>query len=219
MAQKEQEVLVSSAAGLGAAIGVESGSELGEVEAVRARGYWELVWRRFRRDKIAIASGIFVIFLISLAFGGAPIAKHYIGHGPNEIFTGTAAVETTSLLPANPWTHIDNYYTNKSDVLVLGAANRLGQDEFLRLLYGARVSLEVAILSTIGVMIIGVILGAMAGYFRGWIDTTISRITEVTMAFPLLLFIVALAATIGPQLDAITFGGIFPKGVFTPVLI
>ncbi|HKG43253.1 MAG TPA: ABC transporter permease [Gaiellaceae bacterium] len=218
MAQKEQEVLVSSAAGLGAAIGVESGSELGEVEAVRARGYWELVWRRFRRDKIAIASGIFVIFLISLAFGGAPIAKHYIGHGPNEIFTGTAAVETTSLLPANPWTHIDNYYTNKSDVLVLGAANRLGQDEFLRLLYGARVSLEVAILSTLGVMIIGVILGAMAGYFRGWIDTTISRVTEVTMAFPLLLFVVALAATIGPQLDSITLG-IFPKGVVTLVLI
>jgi len=218
MAQKEKEVLVSSGAGLGAAIGVESGSELGEVEAVRARGYWELVWRRFRRDKVAIASGVFIIFLLLFAFGGAPIAKHYIGHGPNDIFTGTAAVESTSLLPANPWTHIDNYYTNKSDVLVLGAANRLGQDEFLRLSYGARVSLEVAILSTLGVMIIGVILGAMAGYFGGWIDTAISRITEVTMAFPLLLFVVALAATIGPQLDSITLG-IFPKGVVTLVLI
>jgi len=218
MAQKEKEVLVSSGAGLGAAIGVESGSELGEVEAVRARGYWELVWRRFRRDKVAIASGVFIIFLLLFAFGGAPIAKHYIGHGPNDIFTGTAAVESTSLLPANPWTHIDNYYTNKSDVLVLGAANRLGQDEFLRLSYGARVSLEVAILSTLGVMIIGVILGAMAGDFGGWIDTAISRITEVTMAFPLLLFVVALAATIGPQLDSITLG-VFPKGVVTLVLI
>ena len=100
-----------------------------------------------------------------------------------------------SLLPANPWTHIDNYYTNKTDILVLGAANRLGQDEFLRLLYGARVSLEVALLSTFGVMVIGVILGSIAGYFRGWIDTIISRVTEITMAFPLLLFIVALAAT------------------------
>jgi peptide/nickel transport system permease protein len=219
MAQKEQEVLVSSGAGLGAAIGVESGPELGEAEEVRARGYWELVWRRFKRDKIAIASGIFIIFLILVAFGGAPIAKHFIGHGPDDIFTGTAAVELPSLLPANPWTHVDNYYTNKTDILVLGAANRLGQDEFLRLLYGARVSLEVALLSTLGVMIIGVLLGSIAGYFRGWIDTTISRITEVTMAFPLLLFIVALAATVGPQLDAITFGGIFPKGVFTLVLI
>src|SRR5215210_9475582 len=104
MSQKEREIVVSGGAGLGAAVAAESGTEMGELEAVRARGYWELVWRRFRRDKIAIASGVFIIFLLFLAFGGAPIAKHYIGHGPNEIFTGTAAVESTSLLPANPWT-------------------------------------------------------------------------------------------------------------------
>jgi len=220
MAQKEQEVLVSSGAGLATAVGVESGPGLGEAEEqVRARGYWELVWRRFRRDKIAIASGIFVIWLILVAFVGAPIAKHFIGHGPDDIFVGTEAVAPGSLLPANPWTHIENIYTGKTDVLVLGAANRLGQDEFLRLLYGARVSLEVAVLSTIGVMLIGVTLGSIAGYFRGWMDTTISRITEVTMAFPLLLFIVALAATIGPQLDSITIHGIFPNGVVTLVLI
>jgi len=220
MAQREKEVLVSSGgAGLGAAVAVESGSELGEAEAVRARGYWELVWRRFRRDKVAIASGIFIIVLILIAFVGAPIAKHFIGHGPDEIFTGSAAVELPSLLPANPWTHVENVETGKTDIFVLGAANRLGQDEFLRLLYGARVSLEVALLSTLGVMVIGVLLGSIAGYFRGWPDTIISRITEVTMAFPLLLFIVALAATVGPQLDAITFGGLFPNGVVTLVLI
>jgi peptide/nickel transport system permease protein len=219
MSPREQEVVVSSGAGLGASVAAETAGEFGDLEEIRARGYWELVWRRFRRDKVAIASGIFIIVLLLIAFAGAPIAKHFIGHGPDDIFTGTAAVEATSLLPANPWTHIDNYYTDKQDVLVLGAANRLGQDEFLRLLYGARVSLEVALLSTLGVMVIGVILGAIAGYFRGWVDTIISRVTEVTMAFPLLLFIVALAATIGPQLDAITFGGVFPKGVVTLVLI
>jgi peptide/nickel transport system permease protein len=219
MAQREQEVVVpSGGAGLGAAVATETG-DFGGGEEIRARGYWELVWRRFKRDKVAIGSGVFIIFLIFVAFAGAPIAKHYVGHGPDDIFTGTAAVDSVSLLPANPWTHIDNYYTNKQDILVLGGANRLGQDEFLRLLYGARVSLEVALLSTLGVMLIGVILGAIAGYFRGWIDTIISRITEVTMAFPLLLFIIALAATIGPQLDAITIGGLFPKGVVTLVLI
>jgi peptide/nickel transport system permease protein len=220
MAQREQEVVVpSGGAGLGAAVATETGGELGGGEEIRARGYWELVWRRFKRDKVAIGSGIFIIFLIFVAFGGAPIAKHYVGHGPDDIFTGTAAVDSVSLLPANPWTHIDNYYTNKRDILVLGGSNRLGQDEFLRLIYGARVSLEVALLSTFGVMIIGVILGSIAGYFRGWSDTIISRITEVTMAFPLLLFIIALAATIGPQLDSITLGGLFPNGVVTLVLI
>jgi peptide/nickel transport system permease protein len=220
MAELEKEVVVpSGGAGLGAAVAVEGGPELSETEAVRARGYWELVWRRFRRDKVAIASGIFIIFLILVAFVGAPIAKHFIGHGPDEIFTGTAAVEIPSLLPADPWTHVESVETGKTDILVLGGANRLGQDEFLRLLYGARVSLEVALLSTFGVMIIGVLLGSIAGYFRGWIDTTISRVTEVTMAFPLLLFIVALAATVGPQLDSITIRGLFPNGVVTLVLI
>ena len=101
---REQEIVVSSGAGLGAAIATESGAELGALEAVRARGYWELVWIRFRRDKVAIASGISIIVLIAIAFGGAPLAKHYVGHGPNDIFTGTAAVSQPSLLPANPWT-------------------------------------------------------------------------------------------------------------------
>jgi peptide/nickel transport system permease protein len=220
MSQSDREqVVVSGAAGLGAAVATESGGDLGSMEDVRARGYWELVWIRFRRDKVAIAAGLSIIVLILVAFVGAPIAQHYVGHGPNDIFASSPeVVEIPSLLPAGVWTHFENPKTGKTDLLVLGAANRLGQDEFLRLLYGARVSLEVALLSTIGVMFIGVILGATAGYFRGATDTVISRLTEITMAFPLLLFVIALAATIGPRLNAITLG-VFPEGVITLVLI
>ena len=211
--------MLGSQAGLGAAVSAESGVDLGEqIEAVRARGYWELVWLRFRRDKVAIASGIGIIMLILIAFAGAPIAQHYIGHSATDLFLEPPAVSQPGLLPAQPWTHVQNIQTGKTDVLVLGAANRLGQDEFLRLLYGARVSLEVAILSTIGVMIIGVILGSIAGYFGGGIDTVISRVTEITMAFPVLLFVIALAATVGPRLNDITLG-VFPEGVITLVLI
>jgi peptide/nickel transport system permease protein len=220
MSQREQEVVVSSGApgGLLADVASETGGALGDVEEIRARGYWELVWRRFRRDKVAIASGIFIVLLIAIAFGGAPIAQHYIGHSPNQLFLTPPAVSVPSLLPANPGTWITNPNNGHKEILLLGAANRLGQDEFLRLLYGARISLEVAGLSTLGVMIIGVILGATAGYFRGWIDTIISRITEITMAFPILIFVVSLAATIGPQLNNFTLG-FFPKGVLTLVLI
>ena len=100
----------------------------------------------------------------------------------------------------------------------LGADSTLGRDEFLRLLYGAQVSFEVAILATIGAISIGILLGSMAGYFRGWVDTVVSRVTEITMAFPALLFIIALASTVGDQLDNITFGGLFGTGVFTLVL-
>jgi peptide/nickel transport system permease protein len=221
---KSSDVL-GSQAGLGAAVATESGSELGELEEVRARGYWELVWRRFRRDKVAIASGIFIILLLLVAFAGAPIAKHYVGHGPNDLFTAGCCpgskdetVTISGALPGGVWTEFKNPMTGEENVLILGASNRLGQDEFLRLLYGARVSLEVALLSTLGVMFIGVLLGAIAGYFRGWIDTIISRVTEITMAFPVLIFVISLAATVGPRLDSITFG-LFSPGVITLVLI
>src|SRR6266536_1632492 len=216
----DKDVVVSGAAGLGAAIAAESGDVLGGLESVGARGYWELVWCRLRRDKIAIASGIFIVLLIFIAFAGAPIAKRALGHGPNDLFIGSNAV-SPQLQPAGPWTWID--YADKDGhkhhtLLILGASNTLGQDEFLRLLYGARVSLEVAVLSTLGVMIVGVVMGAVAGYFRGWIDAVVSKVTEVTMAFPALLFVIALAATVGPRLDSFTLG-LFGRGVLTLTII
>jgi peptide/nickel transport system permease protein len=223
--QEKPSDVLGSQAGLGAAVASESGGELGELEEVQARGYWELVWRRFRRDKIAIASGVFIVLMILTAFVGASIARKYSGHGPNDIFTVACCpgsedepVATVGLLPHSFWTNFKNPYTGKDNVMVLGASNRLGQDEFLLLLYGARVSLEVALFSTLGVMIIGVILGSIAGYFRGWTDTIISRVTEIAMAFPVLLFVIALAATVGPRLNNITFG-VFPEGVVTLILI
>jgi peptide/nickel transport system permease protein len=215
MADRE---LVSSQAGLAAAVAVESGPDLGEgTEPVRARSYWEQVWIRLRRDKVAMASGLFIIFLVIVAAVGGPIAAHFLKHGPNDIFfTGV----NDDLLPVGPWTHIDDtLHPGQKTLFILGADGTLGRDEFLRLLYGARVSLEVAVLSTIGVMSIGILMGVTAGYFRGWIDAGISRVIEVTMAFPALLFIIALAATIGERLNNITIGGLFGKGVVTLVLV
>ena len=91
------------------------------------------------------------------------------------------------------------FETGKTDLLVLGADGSLGRDEFLRLLYGGRVSLQVALISTFFVMLIGVTMGAVAGYYRGWVDTIVARLTEITMAFPALLFIIALASTAGSR--------------------
>jgi len=215
---KERE-LVSAQAGLAAAIAVESGAGLGEgTEPVKARSYWEQVWIRFKRDRVAMASGIFIVFLVLVAIFGGPLAATLLGHGPNDIFF---AGVNQDLLPVGPWTHVSVGPENpgKTTLFILGADGTLGRDEFLRLLYGARVSLEVAVLSTLGVMTVGVIMGTIAGYFRGWIDTIISRIIEVTMAFPALLFIIALAATIGDRLNNITLGGTFGKGVITLFLV
>jgi peptide/nickel transport system permease protein len=214
--QERQAELIGSQAGLAGAVAVETGPDFGEAE-IRARGYWEQVWLRFRRDKVAIASGIFIIFLILLAIFGGPIAQHFLGHGPNDIFLGMGGTDINGL-PVGPWHHVQSLTGSGNQLFVLGASDALGRDEFLRLLYGARVSLEVAVISTAGVMIVGTLLGAVAGYFRGWIDTIISRVIEITMAFPALLLIIALASTIGERLDNVTLG-FFGRGVITLILV
>jgi peptide/nickel transport system permease protein len=173
------------------------------------------VWRRFRRDKVAIASGIFVIFLVLVAAVGGPIAAKILGHGPNDLFFDGV---NQDLLPVGPMTHVTDPITGKQTLFVLGADGTLGRDEFLRLLYGARVSLEVAVLATLTTTTIGVLLGSIAGYFRGWTDTIVSRVIEVTMAFPILLFIIALAATIGDRLNNVTLG-VFDRGVLTLLFV
>lgn len=215
--QDTKPQVLGAGAGLSAAVAAESGVELGELEAIKARGYWEQVWIRFRRDRVAIGGGVFIVFLVLAAFVGAPVAAALLGHSPNDIYF--TAVDQNTLLPVGPWSHVEDIrHPGQTTLFILGADGTLGRDEFLRMLYGARVSLEVAVLATVGVMIIGTVLGSLAGYYRGWVDAIISRVTEITMAFPYLLFIIALASTLGPRLDKITLG-VFGKGVVTLVLI
>jgi peptide/nickel transport system permease protein len=210
---KKQELL-GSGAGLASALDVESGTELGEVE-IRARGYWEQVWRRFKRDRVAIGSIVFLVFLVLAVYPGAWLAERLVGHGPNDQFSEGI---TLGGIPVGPMTRVYDPYTGGEQLLILGAADTLGRDEFLRLLHGGRVSLQVAVLATLGAVTLGVLLGLLAGYYRGWVDTIISRLTEITMAFPVLLFAIALASTVGSRLDNVTFG-IFGKGVVTLVLV
>jgi ABC-type dipeptide/oligopeptide/nickel transport system permease subunit len=207
---------------------VLSGRELGEADfapgvapetqqgKVQARGYWEQVWRRFKRDRVALASVFFLITLVLVVYPGAWIAERLVGHGPNDIFPDAL---DDGLLPVGPMSRVTNFETGETQLLILGADGTLGRDEFLRLLYGGRVSLQVAVISTFIVMVIGVTLGAVAGYYRGWTDTIVARMTEITMAFPALLFAIALASTAGSRLNNVTFGGLLGNGVVTLVLV
>ena len=197
---------------------------LAEASEIKARGYWELVWIRFKRDRVAVGSGIFIFLLVLVAFAAAPLFKLWLGHGPNDIFADGVRHST----PVGPWTHISSApYPGAVPVeggsfpqqlLPLGADGDLGHDMFLRLLYGAQTSLEVAVLATIMTTAIGVLMGLLAGYFRGWVDTVVSRMTEMVMVFPALLFIIALRVTAGDALNGITFG-FLARGVFTLVII
>ena len=186
---------------------------------IQARGYWESIWLRLRRDRLAVAGGVFVILLFFVAFAGAPIATKIIGHGPNEpFFIGGVDADQ---LPAGPLTTVTKTNedgTTSEQIFLLGSDSTLGRDEFLRILYGAQVSLEVGVGATFLSLLLGVLLGAIAGFYRGWSDTLISRLIELTMAFPYLLFVIVLAGTVGTRLNKVTFG-FLGEGALTLILV
>ena len=99
----------------------------------------------------------------------------------------------------------DPYQMNMSDRLLkpmekghLLGTDQYGRDLFTRIIYGARVSLEVGIVSVGIAMIIGVTLGLIAGYYGGWLDIIIMRIVDIVLSFPVLLLAIALVAALGP---------------------
>jgi peptide/nickel transport system permease protein len=222
VATTERPELISSGAGLASTVAAESHGELGTEGAVRARGYWEGVWIRFRRDKFAIAGCVYVLLVVLVGFIGAPIAAHFLGHGPNDQFAG--GLNPTTVLPVGPLSEVSTqpypgavgHFTHT--FFFLGADGQLGRDEFLRLLYGTQTSLEVAVGATLLAMVVGVLMGALAGFYSGVTDTIISRLTEIVMAFPVLLFVIALASTAGERLNGVTFGFLSP-GVVTLVFV
>jgi peptide/nickel transport system permease protein len=225
-------------AGAGAGGGTVTIDQAPAEEQVKARGYWEGVWFRFRQDRVAIVGGVFIIVLLLAAFVGGPIATQVLGHGPNQPFnnlfnpmTGepvNGGLDAVNNYPVGPLTTVDNAAKLGVDptseeaqgttLFILGADGQLGRDMFLRILYGAQTSLEVAMLATLFAVFMGVLTGLLAGYYRGTVDTVVSRLAEITMAFPFLLFTIAVAATLGDQLNGVTFGFLSP-GVFTLTLL
>jgi peptide/nickel transport system permease protein len=184
-------------------------------------GYRQLFWRRFRSDRIAMASGLFLAVLVLGVFVGEPVAARLLGHGPDDIFPGATEF---SEKPVGPWTRVPDT-TNSAEsatrttLFVLGSDGSLGRDEFLRLLKGGQVSLEIGFGSTLLALLIGVPLGAVAGLLGGWTDAVVSRLTEFFMGFPVLLLLVALGWTIRVRLEGVTLGGTFQRGALALLVI
>jgi peptide/nickel transport system permease protein len=141
---------------------------------------FQLFWRRFRQDRLAMASLVFVGVLIVVALA-APLIVEIAGTPPpDERDTNALDVFGTPTGPsgAHPF-----------------GVDAIGQDVFSRTIYGTRVSLIVAFVATGLATIVGVILGLLAGYLRGWTDVIVSRSIDVLLAIPYLLLATGLAAS------------------------
>ena len=152
----------------------------------RARGYWEGVWLRLERDKLALAGGVFIVLLFILTAFAARRSRR-----------GSSATARTSRsrlrrprrgsAAGGTWTHVGQLTEDgqlDQQLFVLGSDSTLARDEFLQLLYGAQVSLRGRRGRHAALLLLGSIAGAVAGFYRGWADTTISRLVDLTMAFP-----------------------------------
>ncbi|MFG1946516.1 ABC transporter permease [Nonomuraea sp. NPDC048826] len=154
----------------------------GAGRAVQGRSLTRIAWMRLRRDKVALTGGIVVIFLILVAIFATPIIS-VLGHDPLEFHQD--AIDPNTLLP-------------KGDFGGMGAEHLLGvepvngRDIFSRVVAGAGISLLIGFLATIVSVLIGTVMGVVAGYFGGWVDQVIGRIMDVFLAFPLLVFAIAL---------------------------
>lgn len=159
-------------------------AEAEPTRAIQGKTPWQLAWARLRQDKIALLSAVVIILIILMAVF-APALTNWLGTDPTK--TNTNSGLTSGGLPVGP-----------GSKFLLGT-DELGRDIFSRAVYGARISLEVGLLSTLVATIVGVTVGLLAGYFGGWIDTAISRLLEIVLSFPYLIVALVGAATIGPS--------------------
>jgi peptide/nickel transport system permease protein len=149
-------------------------------DGIAARSPLELFWRRLRGDRVALAALVFIGLLVLVAILAPLVVKLFGAPPPDE--RSTAVLDPTFGSPTGP-----------SSAHIFGVDNS-GRDVFSRVVYGARVSLEVAILSTGSAVVAGVVVGMVAGYYGGWVDTIISRTLDVLLAFPILLLGIGLAS-------------------------
>lgn len=135
-----------------------------------------IVWRSLRRNKLALSALIIVALLFLTTFG----APFFTAYDPIEM----SPRERLQAPSIQHWLGTDSF----------------GRDMWARILYGGRVSLSVGIAAVTLLMAIGILLGAIAGYFGGWTDSAIMRFVDVMLSIPNFFLLLTIVALFGPSL-------------------
>ena len=137
---------------------------------------WAEAWYSFKKNKLALVGTAIVLFFILLAIFAPLIAPEGINDQKMEV-----RLQAPS---ADHWFGTDDF----------------GRDILSRVIYGARISLWVGTFAVMGSIVIGCLLGILAGYYGRWVDTIISRTFDIMLAFPSILLAIAIVAVLGPSL-------------------
>jgi peptide/nickel transport system permease protein len=158
-----------------------------DAKAIEGRSLGQIAWMRLKRDRVALGGGIVVLLLLLVAILAGPITSWY-GQGPRDF--NSHLIDPNLGTPRGAFGGISWHHW-------FGVEPINGRDIFARIVYGARISMIIAFLATGVSVVIGVVVGMVAGYFGGWLDNLLSRLMDLLLAFPLLLFAIALVAVLG----------------------
>src|SRR5262249_16387263 len=151
-------------------------------KAIEGRSPGRIAWMRLKRDKVAMAGGTVVVLLILIAIIGP-----YFVQDPNLYHANL--INPTYSRPNGPFGGISLAHP-------FGVEPVTGRDMLARVVVGARYSLLIGFRATALAGVLGVVMGVISGYFGGWVDSVIARAMDIFLAFPLLVFAIALVGVI-----------------------
>lgn len=158
--------------------------------SLKSVSLWQITWRRLFKRKSAVVGMIILGVLIFIALTAQWLAPY----DPIQVLIGVEDVKSRQA----PCIHA--FGCPEDQPQHIAGIDGNVRDQFSRLLYGARLSLMVGFSTVSFAIIIGTILGAMSGYFGGWVDNVIMRTMDVLLAFPSLLLAIAIVTVLGPGL-------------------
>jgi peptide/nickel transport system permease protein len=155
---------------------------------VVARSPRQIFWERLRQDRLALFGGLLVVFMVFMALSAGFWESSIVHHPYDHIYKGEGDEPQMLNTFGTPKGPNSEFWFGADD---------LARDLFVRVLYGARVSLGIAIVATGIELLIGVGLGMLAGFLRGWVDTAISRFIDLILSVPFLLLGISVSVATG----------------------